>query len=116
MAKIIGWRPFPLGNTGSATEFLSVFVYRDNLGYVNVDELKFVMRHLEDKMTEEEIEEMIREADHDNDGQISYDGDNHFSYFFNKLIYVTRMHCCRISLNMFGGGRVGAWGHGFLYL
>ena len=32
------------------------------------------MRHLEDKMTEEEIEEMIREADHDNDGQISYDG------------------------------------------
>ena len=25
-------------------------------------------------MTEEEIEEMIREADHDNDGQISYDG------------------------------------------
>ena len=49
-------------------------VCRDNLGYVNVDELKFVMRHLEDKMTEEEIEEMIREADHDNDGQISYDG------------------------------------------
>ena len=41
---------------------------------MNVDELKFVMRHLEDKMTEEEIEEMIREADHDNDGQISYDG------------------------------------------
>ena len=32
------------------------------------------MRHLEEKMTEEELEEMIREADHDNDGQISYDG------------------------------------------
>ena len=55
-------------------------LYRDNLGYVNVDELKFVMRHLEDKMTEEEIEEMIREADHDNDGQISYDGLNISSF------------------------------------
>ncbi len=39
-----------------------------------MEELKFVFRHLEDKMPEEEIEEMIREADHDNDGQISYDG------------------------------------------
>ena len=59
------------------------FVYRDNLGYVNVDELKFVMRHLEDKMTEEEIEEMIREADHDNDGQISYDGKSRSETIFS---------------------------------
>ena len=46
---------------------------RDNQGHISVEELKFVMRHLEEKMTEEELEELVREADHDNDGQISYD-------------------------------------------
>ena len=56
---------------------------------MNVDELKFVMRHLEDKMTEEEIEEMIREADHDNDGQISYDGERTITFcIFSKAIIV----------------------------
>ena len=72
------------------------------------------MRHLEDKMTEEEIEEMIREADHDNDGQISYDGNNHFSYFFfqqtdlsNKNAFLSNKW---ISLNMLGG--LGLWGWG----
>ena len=32
------------------------------------------MRNLGEKLTEDEIEEMIREADQDSDGQISYDG------------------------------------------
>lgn len=32
------------------------------------------MRNLGEKLTEDEIEELIREADQDADGQISYDG------------------------------------------
>ena len=36
--------------------------------------MRFVMRHLEDKMTEDEINELIMEADHDGDGQIDYEG------------------------------------------
>ena len=32
------------------------------------------MRHIGEKLTEEEIEEMIKEADQDSDGQISYAG------------------------------------------
>ncbi len=32
------------------------------------------MRNIGEKLTEEEIEEMIKEADQDEDGQISYDG------------------------------------------
>ncbi len=51
-----------------------VLCFRENQGHISVEELKFVMRHLEEKMTEEELEELIQEADHDHDGQISYDG------------------------------------------
>ncbi len=62
--------------------------FRDNVGYVNVEELKFVMRHLEDKMTEDEIEEMIKEADHDNDGQISYEGEGGRLFGFDVVFVV----------------------------
>ena len=41
---------------------------------VVVEEMRFVMRNIGDKLTEEEIEEMLNEADQDHDGQISYDG------------------------------------------
>ena len=47
---------------------------RDRLGYVKIEELKFVFSHLEDKMPPDEVEEMIKEADHDGNGQISFDG------------------------------------------
>ena len=33
-----------------------------------------VMLNLGEKMTDEEIEEMIKEADEDNDGKVSYQG------------------------------------------
>ena len=82
-----------------------------------MDELKFVMRHLEDKMTEEEIEEMIREADHDNDGQISYDGNNNFTHFFQQTdLSVNKNTFLSNKFEHVEGGRVGAQGHGFLYL
>ena len=40
----------------------------------STDELRFVMKNIDDKMTEEEVEELLREADHDGDGKINYDG------------------------------------------
>ena len=47
---------------------------KDCQGHINADEFRFVMRNIEADMTEEEIEEMIAQADHDHDGLISYDG------------------------------------------
>ena len=35
---------------------------------------RFVLCNLGDTLTEDEIEELLQQADHDNDGRITYDG------------------------------------------
>ena len=35
---------------------------------------RFVLRNIGEQLTEDEIEELVKEADQDADGQISYDG------------------------------------------
>ena len=47
---------------------------KDGDSQLSADELRHVMRNLGENMTEEDIEEMIREADIDGDGKISYEG------------------------------------------
>ena len=47
---------------------------KDDRGHISTDEFRFVMTNIGSQMTEEEIEEMIAEADSDHDGLISYDG------------------------------------------
>jgi len=44
----------------------------DGNGYITAAELRHVMTNLEEELTEEEVDEMINEADIDGDGQISY--------------------------------------------
>ncbi|XP_064622998.1 calmodulin-alpha-like [Lineus longissimus] len=46
---------------------------RDGHGYITVAELKRVMTTLGEKMTEEEVNEMISEADVDGDGKVDYE-------------------------------------------
>ncbi|EGF80475.1 hypothetical protein BATDEDRAFT_25085 [Batrachochytrium dendrobatidis JAM81] len=41
-------------------------------GFITSAELKVVMGNIGEKLTDEEIEEMIHEADEDKDGQVSY--------------------------------------------
>ena len=48
--------------------------YSDKDGYLNARELRHVMGNLGEKLTEDEVEEMIKEADADMDGKISYQG------------------------------------------
>ena len=45
---------------------------KDENGYINVAELCHVMTNLGETLTDEEVDEMIREADIDGDGQINY--------------------------------------------
>lgn len=46
---------------------------RDGNGYVSAAELKHVMTNIGEKLTDEEVDEMLREIDV-GDGQINYEG------------------------------------------
>ncbi|KAJ8308284.1 hypothetical protein KUTeg_013158 [Tegillarca granosa] len=59
---------------------------KDGNGYITAAELLHVMTSLGEKLTDEEVDEMIREADIDQDGQVSYDGIVLF-FFFVKRTY-----------------------------
>ncbi|KAJ3676571.1 hypothetical protein LUZ60_003983 [Juncus effusus] len=46
---------------------------KDQNGFISAAELRHVMINLREKLTDEEVDEMIREADVDGDGQINYE-------------------------------------------
>jgi len=46
---------------------------RDGNGFINSAELRHVMTNLGEKLEDEEIDEMLREADVDGDGQVNYE-------------------------------------------
>lgn len=47
---------------------------KDCNGFISASDLKQVMNNLGEKLTDEDINEMIKEADHDGDGQVNYEG------------------------------------------
>ena len=46
----------------------------DGNGFISVAELRHVMTNLGEKLTDEEVDEIIRETDIDGDGQVNYEG------------------------------------------
>eukprot|EP00440_Ansanella_granifera_P053452 gb/GFBE01057950.1/.p1 GENE.gb/GFBE01057950.1/~~gb/GFBE01057950.1/.p1 ORF type:complete len:166 (+),score=79.35 gb/GFBE01057950.1/:1-498(+) len=64
-----------LQDTDSAEEMQEAFNIfdQDKSGSVTAAELKHVMNNLGEQVTNEEVEEMIREADADGDGELSFD-------------------------------------------
>ncbi|KAJ7901578.1 calmodulin-like protein [Mycena leptocephala] len=46
---------------------------KDGNGYISAAELRHVMTNLGEKLSDNEVDEMIREADVDGDGQINYE-------------------------------------------
>ncbi|KAL9107868.1 MAG: hypothetical protein Q9227_007286 [Pyrenula ochraceoflavens] len=45
---------------------------KDGSGTISADELRHVLKSLGEKLTDEEIDEMMRTADKDNNGSIDY--------------------------------------------
>merc|ERR1712224_503705 len=62
-------------DTDSEEEILEAFKVfdKDGNGFISAAELRHIMTNLGEKLTDEEIDEMIREADIDGDGQINYE-------------------------------------------
>ena len=46
---------------------------KDGNGFISAAELRHVMTNLGEKLTDEEVDEMIKEADIDSDGQVNYE-------------------------------------------
>lgn len=57
---------------------------KDGDGLISPAELRGVMSGLGENLTNEEVEEMIKEADIDGDGQVNYDG--------GSICYITRIY------------------------
>lgn len=56
---------------------------KDGNGFISAAELRHVMTNLGEKLTDEEVDEMIREADIDGDGQVNYEGE--WSYIISFI-------------------------------
>lgn len=52
---------------------------KENKGYITASELRHIMTNLGEKLSDDEADEMLMEADRDGDGQIDYEGT--VSYF-----------------------------------
>ncbi len=50
---------------------------KDGNGYISAAELRHVMTNLGEKLSDEEVDEMIKEADLDGDGMVNYEGKSH---------------------------------------
>ncbi len=63
------WVCWTLAYPNLPNHFAQVFD-RDNNGFISAAELRHVMTSIGEKLTDDEVDEMIREADQDGDGRI----------------------------------------------
>merc|ERR1711916_295129 len=88
------------GTIDSEEEILEAFKVfdKDGDGYISAAELRHVMTNLGEKLADEVVHEMLREADIDGDGQINYEE-------FVKMMMSSKLNPNRGHLGLGPGGR-----------
>lgn len=73
--EFLGLMAWKMKESGIEEELIEAFKVfdRDGNGLISAHELRFVMSSSKEELTEEDIEEMIREADENGDGYIDYE-------------------------------------------
>ena len=77
---------------------------KDGNGFISAAELRHVMTNLGEKLTDEEVDEMIREADIDGDGQVNYEGKYSHTLLYPKfdcLAFCSRNQLTFLALSFF---------------
>ena len=67
------WRVLVRCSDGNGEACACQVFDKDGTGFISAAELRHVMTNLGEKLTDEEVDEMIREADIDGDGQVILD-------------------------------------------
>jgi Ca2+-binding EF-hand superfamily protein len=72
LAEFLTMMARKMKDTDSEEEIREAFKVfdRDNNGFISAAELRHVMTSIGEKLTDDEVDEMIREADQDGDGRI----------------------------------------------
>ena len=66
-------------------EAFKVFDKNDS-GYLTADELRDALTKLGEKLTDEEVDDMLKDADMDEDGKINYEGGIYLIYYIYKTL------------------------------
>lgn len=70
---------------------------KDQNGFISEAELKQVMLQLGETLSDEELQEMIKEADEDGDGQVNYEGKT-CEIINTVVIAFNRLYCILIVI------------------
>ena len=69
---------------------------KDGNGFISAAELRHVMTNLGEKLTDDEVDEMIKEADLDGDGMVNYEGgwslDIHMHHMYARARSLACIH------------------------
>ena len=87
-------------NYDSLKDAFSIFD-KDDDGYIPVNEMRDILQSLGDKMTDQELDEMMAAADSDQDGFINYEGKHSVRHKGAKILFTKMFSDLSTTLTIF---------------